>query len=230
MTLISVKNLSVSYGNVEAINNINLDIEKGDFLCVTGPNGGGKTTFLNCLLGILKPDSGEITINGEKLAKSSVKISFVPQTAALDRNFPISVIDTVLTGGLGKGLHPFRKFSRNEKQKAIDVLKTVGLDGFSKRQISELSGGEFQRLLIARAVYSSPEILILDEPTANVDAAFENSIFSTLKELNRQGMTVIAVTHNLKAAAEIPNKTAFISHTLRYFGKPLSVLELTTLM
>lgn len=230
MTLISVKNLSVSYGKVEAVNNINLDIEKGDFLCVTGPNGGGKTTFLNSLLGLVKPDSGEITINGIKIEKNPAKISFVPQTASLDRNFPISVIDTVLTGGLSKGLHPFKKFSQKEKQMAAEVLATVGLDGYSKRQISELSGGEFQRLLIARAIYSKPEILILDEPTANVDAAFESSIFSLLKDLNKQGMTVITVTHNLKAAAEIPNKIAFIDLTLKYFGKPLSVLELTTLM
>ena len=214
MTLISVKNLSVSYGNIEAINNINLDIEKGDFLCITGPNGGGKTTLLNSLLGLIKPDSGEIIIKGEKLSKSSAKISFVPQSSSLDRNFPISVIDTVLTGGLGKGLHPFKKFSIKEKQKASEVLKKVGLEDFSKRQISELSGGEFQRLLIARAVYSNPEILILDEPTSNVDAAFESSIFSLLQDLNKQGMTIIAVTHNLKAAAEIPNKTVFINHTL----------------
>lgn len=230
MTLVSVKNLSVSYGTVEAINDINLEIEKGDFLCVIGPNGGGKTTFLNTVLGILKPDSGEILINGKTVKNSDAKISYVPQISSIDRNFPIGVIDTVLMGNLRKGLHPFKKFSESEKQKAKKILSAVGLKGYSKRQISELSGGEFQRLLIARAIFSEPEMLILDEPTANVDIAFEGSIFSLLHSLNQKGLTIIAVTHNLKAAAENSTKLAFINQTLKYFGKPVSVSQLTSFM
>lgn len=222
--MISIKNLSVSYSGTDAINGISFDINSGDFLCILGPNGGGKTTLLNTILGFLKPDSGEI------FKDKALKISYVPQTAMLDRNFPISVLETVLTGTLGKGLHPFRRFSAQQKKSACEILSAVGLDGYSKRQISELSGGEFQRLLIARALASEPEILLLDEPTANVDIASRDRIFSLLCELNKKGMTVVTVTHDLKAAAENSTKTAFIDQRLKYFGNPVPLSELTSLM
>lgn len=225
MTTLSVKNLSVSYSKVEAINDITLETCKGDFLCILGPNGGGKTTLLNTILGFLKPDNGEIYIN-----IPNNKISYVPQTASLDRNFPISVLETVLTGTLGSGLHPFHRFKEQEKLSALNILSLVGLESYAKRQVSELSGGEFQRLLIARALASNPEILLLDEPTANVDAYSRDKIFSLLCELKIKGITVIAVTHDLKAAAENATKIAFIDRKLKYFGNPVSLPELTGYM
>ncbi len=227
MKALSVENLTVSYSKVEAINEITLFAEKGDFLCILGPNGGGKTTLLSTVLGLLKPDSGEILFNGKSKNSKAVKIGYVPQTAMLDRSFPISVLETVLTGMLGSGIHPFHRFSSREKEKAITYLSLVGLADYSKRQIGELSGGEFQRLLIARALASNPEILLLDEPTANVDAYSRDKIFSLLYKLKNKGITVITVTHDLKAASENATKIALIDRKLKYFGKPLPISELT---
>lgn len=209
---ISIKNLTVSYSGADAINGVNLDIKKGEFVCVIGPNGGGKTTLLNAILGFLKPNSGIIEI------ANKCAISYVPQIAAMDRDFPISVLETVLTAFLKAGLHPFKKFSRVEKEKALNLLREVGLEKYSKRLISELSGGEFQRLLIARALAINPEILLLDEPTANVDIASRDKIFAILKKLNSGGVTVITVTHDLPAVRSFATKTVAINQKLIYNG------------
>lgn len=217
--VISVKEVSVSYGEVEAIENITLDIKKGEFVCIVGPNGGGKTTFLNAVLGFLKPDKGEIKIFGKDIKKAYSKISFVPQVSSAERNFPVSVLEAVMTAGLKSGLHPFKSFNKADKKKAFELLKAVGLDGFAKREISALSGGEFQRMLIARALSQEPEILLLDEPTANADISSRNKIFSLLSELNRNGLTVVIVTHDLAAVKDRCSKLIAINRGLVFCGK-----------
>lgn len=227
---ISVNKLSVAYKGIDAINDISLEIMKGEFVCIIGPNGGGKTTFLNAVLGFLKPHSGEIRILNRNIKEAYSSVSYVPQTAAIDRNFPITVLETVMTAFLKSGFHLFRIFKKEEKEKAFLLLQQVGLDGLAERQISELSGGEFQRLLIARALASEPQILLLDEPTANVDAASRNNIFNILSEINTLGVTVVVVTHDIAAAVSTANKLICISRELVYCGKPEITKEISEIM
>ncbi|MBR7133578.1 MAG: metal ABC transporter ATP-binding protein [Clostridia bacterium] len=217
---ISVKNLSVSYKGVEAINDISLEINKGEFVCIIGPNGGGKTTFLNAVLGFLKPNCGGIEIFGGNIKKARSVMSYVPQTAVIDRSFPITVIETVMTAFLRSGLHPFKLYKKAERERALTVLQKVGLDSLAQRQISELSGGEFQRLLIARALAANPQILLLDEPTANIDAASADKIFEILAEINLSGVTVVTVTHDLSVAVSAASRLVCINRELVYCGSP----------
>lgn len=212
--ILKIQNLSVSYGNLEAIENITLDIIKGEFLCILGPNGGGKTTLLNTILGFIPHYSGNIQID------KSIKLSFVPQSSSVDRDFPISVLDTVLTATLKKGLNPFKRYTKEEKQSALEALKKVGLGGAEKRQIGELSGGEFQRLLLARSLCANPTLLLLDEPTANIDPISKTEIFEILKGLKNSGVTVVIVTHDLPLALSYGDRIAFINQHLLYYGEP----------
>lgn len=211
---ITARNLSVTYGNNEAINGINLEINKGEFACIIGPNGGGKTTFLNTCLGFLKPNSGQVFID------KNLTLSYVPQIVNTDRAFPITVSETVLTANLKSGLHLFKFFKKAEKQEALGLLKKVGLEKYAKNQISELSGGEFGRVLIARALAAKPDILILDEPTANIDPYSSEMIFSLLKEENQKGLTVVCVTHDLSAALKYSTHLICIDRRLVYSGIP----------
>ena len=212
--VITVRDLSVSYGNVEALDNITLNVKKGEFLCVLGPNGGGKTTLLSAVLGFITKSVG-----AARIAKNET-VSYVPQSAAVERQFPISVLDTVLSAHLKNGLHPFKRYSKEEKQSAQSALKQVGLSGFENRQIGELSGGEFRRLLLARAICSNPTVLLLDEPTANVDPAAREEIFKVLKGLNDSGVTIITVSHDLSAALNLCSRAVFINRHLLYDGAP----------
>lgn len=212
--ILKTQNLSVSYGNLEAIENITLDIIKGEFLCILGPNGGGKTTLLNTILGFIPHYSGNIQID------KNIKLSFVPQSSSVDRDFPISVLDTVLTATLKKGLNPFKRYIKAEKQAALEALEKVGLKDATSRQIGELSGGEFQRLLLARSLCANPTLLLLDEPTANIDPISKTEIFEILKGLKNSGVTVVLVTHDLPLALSYGDRIAFINQHLLYCGEP----------
>ena len=220
MDEISVKNLSVSYGNTDAINDININITTGEFLGITGPNGGGKTTLLSAVLGLLKPDSGNISILDTDIQKGRNSIGYVPQTAAIDRNFPLSVKEAVLTAFLKSGLHPFKKFNKEENERALSVLESVGIAEKADNLLSELSGGEFQRVLIARALVNNPKILLLDEPTSNIDKDSRKSIYRLLKSLNKQGITVVMVTHDLQNITNLFTRLICINRTVVFDGLP----------
>lgn len=221
---IKIKNLSVSYSGTDAINDISLEIKKGELVSVIGSNGGGKTTLLNTVLGFLKPSSGSIEISPQ------TTLSYVPQIADIDRDFPISVLETVMTAFLKSGLHPFKVFTKNEKNQALEYLRAVGLESYSNRQIHELSGGEFQRLLLARALAAKPDILLLDEPTANVDIASRDKIFSILKDINKKGITIIVITHDIAAATSVSHKLAVINRELIYYGEPVITDTVNSIM
>lgn len=216
--ILSIRNLTVKYEHVLALENINLDVEEKDFLAIIGPNGGGKTTFLKAILGLIKKENGEILIEGKNIEKSRHLIGYVPQFSLVDRKFPISVLEVVITAILKPGLHPFFKYSKENKEVALRKLELVGIKDLANRQIADLSGGEFQRLLIARALATEPKILFLDEPTSNVDPRSKEQIYEVLYKLNKD-ITIIMVTHDLLAIAKNVKNIACLNRTLIYHGK-----------
>ncbi len=190
---IILENVSFAYKQNKILEDVTLFIQKGEFASIVGPNGGGKTTLLKLILGLLKPDQGRIRIFGKPPAQARQKIGYMPQYAPLDMNFPATVMDVVLMGRLAEKTFWFSKKDRSEALAAIDE---VGMTGFAATGFNELSGGQRQRILIARALCSRPAILLLDEPTANVDHETEVNLFSILQALNLK-MTILVVSHDL---------------------------------
>jgi len=190
---IILENVSFAYKQNKILEDVTLCIHNGEFASIVGPNGGGKTTLLKLILGLLKPDQGRIRIFGEPPEQVRQKIGYMPQYAPLDMNFPATVMDVVLMGRLaGKTLW----FSKNDRSEALTAIDEVGMTGFAATGFNELSGGQRQRILIARALCSRPDILLLDEPTANVDHETEVNLFSILQALNTK-MTILVVSHDL---------------------------------
>jgi zinc transport system ATP-binding protein len=196
-----------------------LDVSDGEYLGIIGPNGGGKSTLLKAILGLIPVSSGNISIYGGNAHKNRSLVGYVPQFALLNRKFPISLFEVVLTGHLKQGIAPFFRYSSKDNESVYTLLEKVGITDLANRQISELSGGEFQKMLIARALATNPRLLLLDEPTASVDAASRDQIYSLLAELNKN-MTIILVTHDLLAVSSQVNRLACLNGQLVYHGEP----------
>jgi zinc transport system ATP-binding protein len=190
---ITFENISFFYHKRQILENVNLQVKQGEFASIVGPNGGGKTTLLKLMLGLLKPATGKVLVFGQPPEQAREKIGYMPQYAHLDMNFPATVLDVVLMGRLAK-----RKlwFSKQDKKEAAIAIDEVDMAAYTHTGFSELSGGQKQRVLIARALCSNPSILLLDEPTANVDHETEESLFSILQKLNSD-MTILLVSHDL---------------------------------
>ncbi len=192
---IKSNNLFFQYEEIPILENVSFVIAPGEFVGIFGPNGGGKTTLLKLLLGFLKPQKGSIEILGESPKVAREKMGYVPQISHLDRQFPITVLEVVMMGCLDKS--PWHSYTKNAKEKARAALEEVGMLDFQNNSFGTLSGGQAQRVLIARALVSKPAILLLDEPTASVDASAEESIYKLLEHL-KGTMTIIMVTHDLQ--------------------------------
>jgi zinc transport system ATP-binding protein len=190
---IILKNISFAYKQRNILENVDLVIEKGEFASIVGPNGGGKTTLLKLILGLIKPNKGQIRIFGKSPDKVRPQMGYMPQYAHLDMDFPATVMDVVLMGRLKKTT---LWFSKKDKVKALNAIDKIGMTTFINTEFNELSGGQKQRILIARALCSNPDILLLDEPTANVDHQTEENLFSILQKLNLK-MTILLVSHDL---------------------------------
>ena len=195
LDVVKISNLSFSYAKQMVLEDVSFEIKKRDFLAIIGPNGGGKSTLLKLMMGILTPIKGEVLLFGKPPQKNKTIIGYVPQNTAHNLDFPITVLDVVLMGLLHKR-NRLRRYDNELKQKALESLKRVKMDGFANRKIAELSGGERQRVFIARALCSNPDILMLDEPTASIDFIGQREIFELLEELNKN-ITVMVVSHDM---------------------------------
>lgn len=223
--VIKVKDLSFSYDSHPVLEDINLTVKSGDFLAVLGPNGGGKTTLIKILLGILSLEKGNVSVLGLKPGKAAHRIGYVPQNITISNKFPINVLDVVLMGRLGF-VGRFKKYCARDFSMAVRALEQVGMSGFKKDMISNLSGGQRQRVLIARALACDPEILFLDEPTASVDQAFHSKLYQLLFDLNQQGKTIVVISHDLSVLSSHANSVACVNKNLYFHDSSEINLEM----
>jgi len=214
MSIISIENLNFSYNKEPVLKDVNLQVEDGDFLAIIGPNGGGKSTLLKTILGIITPKSGTIKVLEDKPQKSLSKIGYVPQNTNINTNFPIKVIEVVMMGHIGHK-RPIFGYGKEEIACAMGVLKQVGMEQFANKKIGSLSGGQRQRVMIARALCSHPKLLLLDEPTASIDANGQKQIYELLKELNKF-ITIVVVSHDISVILGYANRVAYVNKTLTF--------------
>lgn len=199
--IITCENLSFAYGEEPVLRNVNFEVNAGEFIGIIGPNGGGKTTLLKLIMGFLKPATGSIQVFGQVPLEAQPQLSYVPQGLRFDKEFPISVMELVLSGRLSR-LPWYGFYSSKDRKLANEALEKVDLWHYRNHAFGNLSGGQAQRALIARALVSEPRLLLLDEPTASVDSQVEADIYSLLKELQGK-MTILMVTHNLQVAINL---------------------------
>jgi len=218
MGVIDVAHVSFAYEKDLVLDNISLTVEKEDFLAIIGPNGGGKSTFLKLMLGILKPNKGTIRVLGKEPSKNLSSIGYVPQNTNVNTDFPIKVIEVVMMGHVGSK-RPLFGYAKEEIACAMGALAQVGMEAYADHKIGSLSGGQRQRVMIARALCAHPSILILDEPTASIDVAGQRDIYELLKALSRS-VTIIVVSHDIAVILEYANKAAHINKTLSYHDIP----------
>ena len=209
--ILQIKNLSFSYDKELVLNNINLNVYKGDFLAIIGPNGGGKSTLLKLILGLLKSNKNTIKLFGKSIKENIQKVGYVPQNTNINTNFPIKVLDVVKMGHISKKRSFFS--SKEEEQCALNSLKQVGMQEYANTKIGSLSGGQRQRVMIARALCANPSLLILDEPTASIDVAGQKQIYKLLEKLNKH-ISIIVVSHDISVILSYATKVAHINKQL----------------
>jgi zinc transport system ATP-binding protein len=212
MPLVSVQSISYNYNSESVLENVSFDVEEGDFLGIIGPNGAGKTTLFHCMLGLLNSYSGKITILNQdikKYKKIFKKIGYIPQKKSIDQKFPLTVEELV-------SLSLPRNTSKNI---VLEILKQVGLYKLKNKTIGQLSGGQQQRVLIAKALVNNPIILMLDEPTNELDHKSQNDFYSLLKELNEKNkITIIWSSHDMDAVNKYANKVSCINKRMFFHG------------
>jgi zinc transport system ATP-binding protein len=209
--LLEARHVTFGYDREVVLDDVSLAIQPRDFLAVIGPNGGGKTTLIKILLGLLEPWSGEVIHRG---TDRKGRLGYVPQFSTFDRSFPLRVSDVVLMGKLGsRGL--LRPYTRRDRAEVEQVLARLDLADLARVHVSEISGGQLQRVLIARAVISDPEILFLDEPTASIDLESRQSLGELLVDLNRS-IPIVVITHDVTSIAPMVRNIACINRKLHY--------------
>jgi manganese/zinc/iron transport system ATP- binding protein len=209
---LDIRGLTVTYGEKPAVFSVDARFAPGVMTAIVGPNGAGKSTLLKAALGIVRPVSGQVKAWGRPIAAGRARISYVPQRASVDWDFPTRVIDVVLMGQY-RQLGLLRRVRTRHMEAAFDSLRRVGMDGFAERQIGQLSGGQQQRVFLARALAQGADLYLLDEPFAGVDAATEKAIIDVLKDLRGKGKTVVAVHHDLGTVPEYFDRVLLINTT-----------------
>ena len=220
--VIQITDVSFSYGGPPVLDKVSMRVEQGDFLAVLGPNGGGKSTLLKLILGLLKPDSGRIKVLGKAPGHAGDRIGYLPQYTHVSEAFPITVLDAAMLGLVRPGLSGITGMHRSARdvERTRQVLEQVDLLDQQDRLLKDLSGGQRQRVFIARALVSAPELLLLDEPTASVDTAGRGSLLRLLTELNKT-MTVIMVSHDVSAIASSVKSVACVNRDLHFHPAPI---------
>ncbi|WP_147532378.1 metal ABC transporter ATP-binding protein [Bacillus marasmi] len=228
-TIVNIQHVSYRYEKENVLEDINLSINKGAFLGIVGPNGSGKSTLLKLILGLIKPQTGEIQLFGEDITRFREwqKLGYVSQKAnSFNTGFPATIFE-VVASGLTKKIGMFRRLSKGDRQKVVNAIKIVGMEAFLHQNIGELSGGQQQRVFIARALVSEPELLILDEPTVGVDAKNVASFYELLYQLNKQqGITMLLVTHDIGAISDKVTHVACLNKNLHFHGETLEFEQL----
>ena len=212
--LIEIKNVSASYLTKFVLNDVSLCVWKDDFLGIIGPNGGGKTTLLKIILGLMKPLSGDIVFFENEKPVTFLKIGYLPQINPIDKHFPLSVYE-VVSSGLTIEKPRFRNFTTSQKERIHQLIVQIGLEAYAKSAIGELSGGQLQRVLLARAIVSHPQLLILDEPSTYVDKRFESQFYELLSVINKD-TAIILVSHDIGTLIPLVKNVACVNETLHY--------------
>lgn len=208
--LLEIKDLTVGYEHQMVLENVSLNIHSNDFIGVIGPNGGGKTTLIKAILGLLRPVSGEINLHIPKK-----NIGYLPQVNQIDKRFPITVIDVVRSGKADTSLFSSFHANRLEKEKADALIREMGIWAIRDKSIGELSGGQMQRVFLCRALMNEPELLLLDEPSTYVDNNFEGELYLKLKELNNQ-MAIMLISHDVGTISFFVKTIACVNRSLHY--------------
>lgn len=223
MSLLTVRNLSVGYDTREIISGLTFSVEQGNYLCIVGENGSGKSTLMKTLLHLQRPLAGEI-MPGDGLREN--EIGYLPQQTEVQKDFPASVREIVLSGFQAKcGLRPF--YTKAEKQKAADNMARMGITDLAGRCYRELSGGQQQRVLLARALCATEKILFLDEPVSGLDPKVTASLYQLIEDLNRDGLTIVMVSHDIAAALQYATHILHIGKHI-FFGTKQAYLESET--
>ncbi len=215
--IIRLEHVSFDYGDHRVLEDINLKVYEDDFLGIIGPNGGGKSTLLKIILGLLAPREGKVFLFNKSPNEGRKHVGYVPQHTLVDRTFPICVKQVVLSGRIGF-TDFLRRYSKKDKQIADKVMKIMGIKEIRNTQIGELSGGQLQRTLIARALSTEPELLLLDEPTSSIDVQAETDFYDFLHGLSEK-MAIVLVTHDTGAISSHVKTIACINKTLHYHGE-----------
>lgn len=208
--LISLENISAGYDGKPVLKDVNMEVLPGDFIGVIGPNGGGKTTLIKVILGLLKPMTGKVDYHLD----NNEAIGYLPQFNQIDHKFPITVLDVILSGKSGKKKLLFGH-QKSDKKEAVRLLENMGVEHLIDESIGELSGGQMQRVFLARALISNPQVLILDEPNTYVDNKFEGELYEMLREYNKR-MSIIMVSHDVGTISAYVKTIACVNESLHY--------------
>lgn len=213
-SIIQINGLSAGYDGKTVLSQVDLTVYERDFLGVIGPNGGGKTTLVKCILGLHQPNQGIIRFYQKGKEVPEMNMGYLPQYNHIDRKFPISVYEVVLSG-LSKRKSIFRRYSKEQHEQVRQMILRMGLEGLEERAIGSLSGGQLQRALLGRALVSNPEVVILDEPNTYIDKRFEAKLYSLLEEINRE-RAIILVSHDIGTVLKNVKTIACVNETVHY--------------
>lgn len=221
MAQLSCRDVSLGYEGRTVVEKLNIEINKGDYLCVVGENGTGKSTFVKTILGLISPSKGEF-VYGDGLSKN--EIGYLPQQTIVQRDFPASCFEIVVSGCLSHcGLRPF--YSKEDKNRAVSNMEKLDILSLKKKCYRELSGGQQQRVLLARALCAADKMIVLDEPVSGLDPIATEEMYSIIKKLNNEGITVIMVSHDVAASIDYANKILHLEKEPLFFGNKEEYLK-----